>query len=124
MILVDTSIWVDHLSRGTSSLMDLLNEGLVACHPCVIGELACGRLRKRAEILGLLAALPQARVAEHDELLGLIDRHRLFGRGLGWVDIHLLGGAYLSTCTLWTSDKALHEAARRLGIAADVEGAR
>ena len=124
MVLVDTSVWVDHLSRGNAPLVDLLNEGLVACHPFVIGELACGRLRNRVEILGLLTALPQARLAEQDELLGLIDRHRLFGRGLGWVDIHLLGSAYLSGCTLWSSDKALAEAARRLGVATEADGTR
>jgi hypothetical protein len=120
MILVDTSVWVDHLRRGEPALADLLNEGLVACHPFVAGELACGRLRNRAEILSLLAALPQARVAEHDELLGLMDRHRLFGRGLGWVDIHLLGSAFLSVCTLWTTDKALGQAATKLEVAADL----
>jgi predicted nucleic acid-binding protein len=124
MILVDTSVWVDHLSRGKPSLANLLNEGLVVCHPFVIGELACGHLRNRQEILGLLSALPQARVAEHDELIALTERRRLFGRGLGWIDIHLLGSAHLSSCTLWTSDKALAEVAKSLRISADVEGVR
>ena len=124
MILVDTSVWLDHLSRGNPTLADLLNEGLVACHPFVIGELACGYLRNRQEILSLLSALPQARVAEHDELIAFTRRRRLFGRGLGWIDIQLLGSAHLSGCTLWTSDRALSETAKSLRIAADVEGVR
>lgn len=117
-VLVDTSIWVHHLNRGNARLVELLNEGEVLCHPFVIGELACGRMRKRRQILGLLAALPQARVAGHEELLHLVDQHRLYGRGLGWIDIHLLGSGLLSSCTLWTSDKALHEAARALDTVA------
>ena len=90
MILVDTSIWVQHLSRGNARLAGMLNDGEVLCHPFVIGELACGGLRHRREILGLLEALPQAGVADHAELLHLMEHHRLYGRGLGWVDIHLL----------------------------------
>jgi len=121
MVLIDTSIWVDHLSRGNESLVDLLHEGLAACHPFVIGELACGQMRKRSEILGLLSALPQVRLAEHDELLALVDRHRLFGRGLGWIDVHLLGSAHLSACTLWTLDKALADAAKTLGVSVDLK---
>jgi len=124
MFLVDTSVWVEHLARGHPQLVELLHEGQVVCHPFVIGELACGYLRNRREILALLGALPQARVAEHDELLRFVDHHRLSGRGLGWVDVHLLGGAFLSSCILWTTDKALHETARALRIAADVERAR
>jgi len=120
MILVDTCVWVDHLSRGNAPLFELLNKGLVACHPFVIGELACGHLRRRQETLGLLAALPEVRVAEHEEILALVDRHRLFGRGLGWIDVHLLGGALLSSCALWTTDRTLGEAARSLHIAADI----
>ena len=124
MVLVDTSVWVHHLSRGHARLEELLNEGEVLCHPFVIGELACGGLRHRREILGLLDALPQAKVADQAELLHLLEHHRLHGRGLGWVDIHLLGSGLLSHCALWTADKALHEAARSLGIAAHVAGAR
>lgn len=119
MILADTSVWVDHLRRGDATLSALLDEGTVLCHPFVIGELACGQLRKRQEILGLLAALPQASVAEHDELLALLERQRLFGRGLGWVDVHLLASTRLSSCRLWTKDKALLGAARTLRLAAE-----
>lgn len=120
MVLIDTSVWVDHLRRGNDSLVDLLNEGMVACHPFVIGELACGQLRNRAEVLGLLAVLPAVQLAEHDELMTLVDSHRLFGRGLGWVDVHLLGSAHLSACTLWTLDKALTDAAKTLGVSHDL----
>lgn len=124
MVLVDTSVWVGHLRRGSARLVELLQEGLVVCHPFVIGELACGRLRNRREILGLLAALPQARLAEHEEVLPLVEQHHLYGRGLEWIDIHLLGGALLSACTLWTLDRALDQAARALGIAAEFGRAR
>ena len=116
-VLVDTSIWVHHLSRGDSGLVELLEAGDVLCHPFVIGELACGNIRNRGEILRLLATLPQASVAHDNELMGLVNEHHLYGRGLGWIDIHLLGSALVSSCKLWTADKALREATRRLGIA-------
>ena len=117
MILVDTSIWVDHLARGKPPLAELIDEGQVVCHPFVIGELACGHLKNRSEILSLLAALPQAQLVEHNEVLRFVDQHHLFGRGLGWVDVHLLGSAVLSSNHLWTADKALHEAACALRVA-------
>jgi predicted nucleic acid-binding protein len=123
-VLADTSIWVRHLSRGDSGLGKLLEAGEVLCHPFVVGELACGRIHNRVQVLGLLAALPQASVAGHDELMRFVERHRLYGHGLGWIDIHLLGSGLLSSCKLWTADKALREAASRLGIAARVEEAR
>jgi len=116
MTLVDTSVWVEHLRRGTSQLRDLLDGGVVWCHPFVAGELACGNLRNRVEILSLLAELPHTTVAQHDEVLELVDRHRLHGRGLGWIDAHLLASALLTHCTLWTRDRALARAARDLGI--------
>jgi predicted nucleic acid-binding protein len=118
--LVDTSIWVHHLSRGESRLVEMLEAGEVLGHPFVVGELACGHLRNRGEVLNLLAALPQAAVADHDELLGLVAQHRLYGHGLGWVDVHLLGSGLLSSCTLWTADRALRNVAHQLGIAARV----
>lgn len=124
MVLVDTSVWIDHLTRGNSRLAQLLNDGMVLCHPFVIGELACGRLRNRQEILGLLAALPQVPVADHEEVLRLIDRHSLFGRRLGWVDVHLLGSTLLAAAALWTLDKSLNQAASVLRVAAEVERAR
>ena len=116
MTLVDTSIWVEHLRKGSKALQQRLGEGLVLCHPFVIGELACGRLRNRAEILTLLAALPSATVAGHEEALGLVSDRKLHGKGLGWIDVHLLASALLSGCTLWTKDKALKAAARALNV--------
>lgn len=124
MVLVDTSVWIDHLTRGNSRLAQLLDDGMVMCHPFVIGELACGRLRNRREVLGLLAALPQAPVADHEEVLHLIDRHSLFGRRLGWVDVHLVGSTLLAASALWTLDKSLNQAAGVLRVAAEVERAR
>jgi predicted nucleic acid-binding protein len=123
-VLVDTSVWVHHLNRGEPRLISLLEAGDVWCHPFVLGELACGRIANRREILGLLAALPIAPVAQHDEVLHFMEQHRLYGRGLGWIDVHLLGSAVLSSCDVWTSDKALQGAAERLGIALDFENRR
>ncbi len=114
MILVDTSVWVNHLRKGNMRLGELLNNGEVVCHPFIIGELACGNLRNREEILGLLAALPGADVAGHDEVLHLISEHKLHGTGLGWVDAHLLTSALLTGCRVWTNDKSLDSAAEAL----------
>lgn len=118
MTLVDTSVWVDHLRNGNARLEALLIEGQVVCHPFIIGELACDHLRKRSEILTLLGALPQTQVAEHEETLELIESARLHGRGLGWIDVHLLASAMISGCPLWTLDGALGRAAASLSIAA------
>jgi predicted nucleic acid-binding protein len=107
MILVDTSVWIDHLRNGNSRLEDLLVDGKVLCHPFVIGELACGNLAKREEILSLLTALPRAGMADNEEVLHLLESRRLYGRGLGWVDVHLLASALLTECGLWTFDKSL-----------------
>lgn len=118
MILVDTSVWVDHLRRGDALLADLLERGAVLCHPFIVGEIACGRLTDRGAMLGLLQHLPMATVAEPDEVLGFIDRHRLHGKGVGYVDVHLLTGTALTGgAKLWTRDRRLHELARELGYA-------
>jgi predicted nucleic acid-binding protein len=116
MVLVDPSVWVSHLRQGNDRLAALLEEGVVCCHPYVIGELACGNLRNRAEILSLLRALPAAAVADHDEIMAFIDENRLVGRGLAYVDVHLLGSAVLSGVGLWTADRRLAEAAAALGV--------
>ena len=116
MILVDTSVWIGHLRAGSERLKSLLYEEQVLCHPFVIGELACGTLRNRQEILGALRALPAASVAEHEEVLRFLGMRRLYGRGLGWVDAHLLASALLTGCTLWTLDKPLRKAAVALGL--------
>jgi predicted nucleic acid-binding protein len=117
MVLVDTSVWVAHLRRGEDGLKVLLEEGKVACHPYIIGELACGTLANRTEILGLLQALPQGTVAEHDEVLRFLEINRLTGAGLGYIGVHLLASARLTSVLLWTKDAKLHDAAEKLGIA-------
>ena len=117
MTLVDTSIWVDHLRRGNRRLAELLDEALVLSHPFVIGELVCGNLRNRREVLGLLSALPAAPVAEEGEVLRFVDAERLYGRGLGWIDVHLLASARLMACSLWSLDKPLVSAAESLRLA-------
>jgi predicted nucleic acid-binding protein len=118
VILVDTSIWVDHLRAGNRVLADLLDAGMVLAHPFVIGELALGNLRQREVVLNALSDLPQARVATNAEVLHFIDSHALFGRGVGYVDIHLLAAARLTAGTeLWTSDKRLQSVAVQLGLA-------
>ena len=89
MILVDTSVWVSHLRNGEIGLTALLNEGHVVCHSFIIGELACGNLKNRSEILSLFQALPMAVQAEHEEVMEFIERHRLMGKGLGYIDVHL-----------------------------------
>jgi predicted nucleic acid-binding protein len=118
MILVDTSVWVDHLRRDNRRLRELLEDGAVLSHPFVVGELACGSIRNRDEILGHLSTLPQALVAEHQEVLRLTQAEKLFGKGLGWMDVHLLASARLSSVDLWTLNKRLSRAALFLGISA------
>lgn len=108
MILVDTSVWVDHLRRGNARLVSLLEETEVCSHPFVVGELACGRLKNRREILALLKSLPQLPSATDDEVLYFIDQQKLMGRGVGYVDVHLLAAAKLAGISeLWTLDKRL-----------------
>ena len=116
MILVDTSVWIDHLRRGEPRLKHLLQAAQVLTHPFVIGELACGNLVNRKQVLALLRALPGATPATHEETLHLIDAASLQGKGLGWVDAHLLASALLSKVPLWTKDRKLAAAARSLAI--------
>lgn len=116
MTLVDTSVWIEHLRRGDARLSRLLGSAMVSCHPFVLGELAMGSLKNRAEILTLLDKLPEVAVATHDEVLTLVERHRLAGRGLGWIDAHLLASARLARSPLWTLDRRLADAARALGV--------
>ncbi len=114
MILVDTSVWVDHMRRSNERLAGLLDAGHVLCHPFVVGELACGNLVRRDRILGLLNDLPEAPVAEHAEVLQLVQSRRVYGQGLGWIDMHLMASSLLARCQLWSLDKRLHAAAQRL----------
>jgi predicted nucleic acid-binding protein len=117
-MLVDTSIWIDHFRTHDSKLATLLDQGDVECHPFIVGELACGGFRQRAEILALLQRLPVVPIAEHDEVLRFVERNRLHSSGLGWIDVHLLASVRLARTTLWTADRRLRAAARRLEVGA------
>ena len=116
MVLADTSIWIEHFRHREPTLADRLSEGLVLMHPFVSGELACGILNGRAAILSDLHALPPSRLASNAEVLQLIEARRLWGRGLGWIDAHLLASALLSNCRFWTLDVRLAKAAAELGL--------
>jgi predicted nucleic acid-binding protein len=123
MILVDSSVWVDHLRSGDAALVSLLERGRVLAHPFVVGELALGSLRQRGVILGALQALPQAIVASDDEVLGFIAQQNLSGLGIGYIDVHLLASTRLTPdASLWTRDKRLRAVAERLNLAAAVTG--
>jgi predicted nucleic acid-binding protein len=121
VILVDTSVWVDHLRAGDKTLARLLEAGRVLAHPFVAGELALGNLRQRDHVLSALEDLPQAAVASHQEVLHFIGQRRLFGLGIGYVDVHLLASVRLSeTALLWTRDQRLRAVADRLGLTAGI----
>ena len=107
MILADTSIWIDHSHRRHDPLAGWLTEGLVLGHPFIQGELASGQMPRRAEVLALFNRLPAAPVVPHREMLQFVDRHRLMGQGLGWIDLHLLASALVSHATLATRDGRL-----------------
>lgn len=116
MVIVDTSVWVEHLRNGNKHLEKLLLDADVICHEFVIGELACGNLKNHHEILALLQALPHAPTVNQHEFLYFIDKHRLMGRGAGFVDIHLLASAQLSNVPIWTADNILKAAAKDLKL--------
>jgi predicted nucleic acid-binding protein len=118
MILVDTSVWIEHFRTGSERLKTLLFDEQVLCHPFIVGELACRNLRRRTEILSMLKALPQTHLVEYEELLGFIETQRLYGRGIGWVDAHLLASTLLTGCTIWTIDKPFRRAATALNVLA------
>jgi predicted nucleic acid-binding protein len=118
VILVDTSVWVDHLRSGDKRLIELLDAGSVLAHPFVIGEISLGSLRRRELVLDALSDLPQATVATHAEVLHFIERHALFGRGVGYLDVHLLAAVRLTAgAALWTRDRRLNDLAAHLGLA-------
>jgi predicted nucleic acid-binding protein len=116
MILVDTSVWINHLRDGNKHLEELLFKGKVMSHAHFIGELACGNIKNRKEILSLIRALPLAPLIEFNEYLFFIEEHKLNEKGIGFVDIHLLASAKLAQIKLWTTDKRLNSAATDLGI--------
>jgi len=124
LILVDTSVWVDHLRRGEAQLAELLERSSVVIHPFVVAEIACGSLSDRSAVLGLLQELPTVAVADNDEALGFIEGHGLYGRGIGIVDVHLLASVALTNgARLWTRDKRLRSVAEDLGLAIHDPGA-
>jgi predicted nucleic acid-binding protein len=116
MILADTSVWIEHFRHGDRRLADRLSEGLILMHPFVCGELACGNLKDRTSILSDLDALPSAKLASNAEVFHLIEDRRLWGRGLGWIDAHLLASGLLSNCRFWTFDTRLAKASAELGL--------
>ncbi len=118
MILIDTSVWIDHLRNGSAALTDVLEQEQVMTHPFVIGELACGNLKDRRQVLDLMAALPPAAVASDKEVLLFIEDRRLMGKGIGYVDAHLLASVTLTEdAQLWTRDKRLAAVATDLRLA-------
>ena len=119
MILIDSSIWIEHLRRESATVSLLLSSRRILAHPFVIGELAVGNLRNRSQILNTLRDLPAAVVASDEEVLRFIDRYLLAGRGLGYIDVHLLAAARLSHAGLWTTDKRLQASAELLSLSVE-----
>ena len=116
MILVDTSVWIDHLRKNDQHLKYLLLEGEVVCHSFVIGELVCGNLKNRKEIISLLQALPNTPQINFYEYLYFVEKHKLYDKSIGFIDIHLLASVKLAQVELWTFDKRLKSTAIELGI--------
>lgn len=116
MVLVDTSVWINHFRASDRKLSELLEHEEVVVHHFVIGELACGNLANRKRIVSLLHALPSAPTADDDEILFFIERHRIMGRGIGLIDAHLLASCQLAKCSLWTADKKLRAVANDVKI--------
>jgi len=117
MVLVDTSVWIDHLKSGNDKLKALLNEGRVVCHPFITGEIACVSLKNRNQVLALFQALPQLPVVDLEEYLYFIDANSLAARGIGFVDINLLASVRLSGCRIWTLDKKLYDISVSMSLA-------
>jgi predicted nucleic acid-binding protein len=116
MILVDTSVWIKHLREGETNLAQLLEQGLVACHPFIIGELACGGIQNRREIISLLYHLPSTDILDHSDIIEFIEYRKMMNKGIGYIDVHLLASALVSETPLWTFDKALKKVANQLSI--------
>ena len=116
MVLVDTSVWIDHFHKTNLNLSNLLEEGFVFVHPFIIGELACGNIKNRKEIFRLLQSLPQIKVTEHDEIIYFIENNKLYGKGLGYIDIHLLASCKIDNAKLYSRDKKLITVAKELHV--------
>ena len=119
-VLVDTSVWIKHLRESDKNLVRLLEQGLVVCHPFIIGELACGGIKNRHEIFNLLNDLPSSDVLDHHDIMEFIEHRKIMNKGIGYVDVHLLGSALVSESPLWTFDKALRKIANQLSIEFDI----
>lgn len=115
-VLVDSSIWIGHFNSTSPMLVNLIANARVVTHPFIIGELAAGGLPRRSAVLGLLSKLPGVFVADHDNVMAMVEFQRLYGLGLSWIDLHLLASAKLSGVQLLSADKRLNTAAARLGI--------
>lgn len=124
MVLVDTSVWISHLREGNGELAALLNDGEVLCHPFIVGEIACGNLKNRTTVLSLLEALPMALVGEHKEVLAFVENNDLMGKGLGYVDVHLIVSAALTGLSLWTFDRRLKQVSGLLNLEHQQRGTR
>ena len=120
-ILVDTSVWIKHLRESEKNLVRLLEQGLVACHPFIIGELACGGIKNRHEIISLLNDLPSTDILDHYDIMEFIEYRKIMNKGIGYVDVHLLGSALVTETPLWTFDKALKKIANQLSIGYDIK---
>ena len=117
MVLVDTSVWIEYFRKGHARLEELLNNTDVSIHPFIIGELACGTIKNREEILNLLQTLDSSPEISLQEILRFIEMNKLQGKGIGFIDVNLLASSLLSDCRLWTNDKKLHNIAQKMGIA-------
>ena len=116
MVLVDTSVWIDHFRNENDRLVKLLNNGEVFSHPFIIGEIACGKIKNRLEIITSLQSLPQSLIVDHEEVMLFIEKKKIMGQGLGYIDITLLVSSILTGIPLWTLDKRLNEIARKFDI--------
>ena len=116
MVMVDTSVWILHLRQGSPRLVSLLNDGDVMCHPFIIGEFSCGYLKNRSDILSLLRSLVSAEQVEHEEALRFVESNNLIGKGLGYIDVHLLASSVLSEVPIWTLDRKLRTASSKIGV--------
>jgi len=116
MILADTTVWVHHFRQQQEILTHWLSRRAIIIHPFVCGELACGSLKNRRSTLSYLLTLPSAEIASNEEVMALVEEKKLWSRGFGWVDAHLLASALLSNCRLWTMDKSLLHVATELGV--------
>jgi predicted nucleic acid-binding protein len=120
LILVDTSVWIKHFREGETSLAHLLEQGLVVCHPFIIGELACGGIQNRDEIISLLYHLPSTDILDHSDIMEFIEYRKMMNKGIGYIDVHLLASALVSETPLWTFDRALKKVANQLSIEYDI----